>query len=261
MSKKNPAVRILEQFLVVIASVVLLLFLSPFVFMSGAHLVIFHLLFGSVIFVCENLRAVSTDAGTWGPGLVAFIAGLGILHRFARAWAGRRGKVWTMGSTFCLGMVLPVVFGISFIVPGVLLQVNGLASIPWLYRDPSRPFPESFAQWLSIELSEAATNDQEGRFPDSLEDLPPETLERLRLLSLWNRDLSTVPEPLIYLGSGLTLDSAADLPLFISAVYRFRGRSVRTVCAVGGERFEIDDGDIDEWIDKAIAARSAAAGP
>lgn len=58
---------------------------------------------------------------------MAFFLALVIAHRFLRQYALRRNRSWCLVSTACLGLFLPVVFAVAFIVPGIVLQMNKTA--------------------------------------------------------------------------------------------------------------------------------------
>jgi len=94
--------------------------------------VLLHLTAGFYFFLRDNLPAMSFDAGTWGPGLTAFLLAMIFGHRFLSSWAARMGRYWSFGSSFCLALVVPVLFVISFIVPGVLLQWEMLRQVVWI---------------------------------------------------------------------------------------------------------------------------------
>lgn len=103
--------------------------LSPF---GGHDLLLVEFISGFYFFLQENLPAISWDAGTWGPGVGAFLLAMVVAHRFLRAWCDKTNRHWSFASTFCLMLLLPVLFTISFIVPGVLLQWEFLRQIPWI---------------------------------------------------------------------------------------------------------------------------------
>lgn len=112
-----------------IVMVNLLYMLSPF---GGYDLLFGELIGGFWFFLRENLPAMSFDAGTWGPGLGAFLLAMIGAHRFLTAWAARTNRHWSFATTFCLLLAVPVMFVISFIVPGVLLQWELLRQGIWL---------------------------------------------------------------------------------------------------------------------------------
>lgn len=106
---------------------------------SGFDEVFIHLLGGFFFFLRENLAKLSTDSATWVPGLAAFGLALVIAHRFLHQHAARRNRKWSFVTTACLGLFLPVLFAVAFIVPGALLQLKSLASNPWFQRSSSPP--------------------------------------------------------------------------------------------------------------------------
>jgi hypothetical protein len=100
--------------------------------LGGFDLLLVELIGGFWFFLRENLPAISFDAGTWGPGLGAFLLAMIFAHRFLAAWAARTSRHWSFATTFCLVLTVPTLFVISFIVPGVLLQWEMLRQTIWL---------------------------------------------------------------------------------------------------------------------------------
>jgi hypothetical protein len=90
------------------------------------------LLFGFIPFLDENFSRISWNAATWGPGLGAFVIATLFMHRYLSRWAERTGRQWSFLTSFCLAMIVPVLFVISFIVPGVLLQWDALRETVWI---------------------------------------------------------------------------------------------------------------------------------
>jgi hypothetical protein len=113
----------------VLSLYLLFYFIPPF---SGYDLILERLLFGFVSFCDGNVSAISWNARTWGPGLGAFLIALVFSHRYLSKWAERTGRRWSFLTSFCLLMIVPVLFVISFIVPGVLLQWEVLRETGWI---------------------------------------------------------------------------------------------------------------------------------
>jgi hypothetical protein len=111
----------------------ILLLLMEFWFPFGGYdLLLLHFGAGFWFFLSENLPAMSSDAGMWGPGLGAFLLATAFVHRFLAAWAARTSRHWSFATTFCLALIVPVLFVIAFIVPGVLLQWEILRQAHWI---------------------------------------------------------------------------------------------------------------------------------
>lgn len=102
---------------------------SPF---GGYDLIFERFIGGFWFFLRDSLPAISFDAGTWGPGVAALLLAMIFAHRFFAAWAVRTNRYWSCATSFCLVLVVPVLFVISFIVPGVLLQWEMLRQVVWL---------------------------------------------------------------------------------------------------------------------------------
>ena len=117
-------------FVLAMLSLYLLVFLIPPY--SGYDLLLGHLLFGFVAFLKNNIPAISWNAATWGPGLGAFVMAVVVAHRFLSHWAERTGRQWSFATSFCLLMLVPVLFVVSLIVPGVLLQWEVLREVVWI---------------------------------------------------------------------------------------------------------------------------------
>lgn len=103
--------------------------LTPYM---GTELLFAHFFFGYAFFLNHNIPAISWNAATWGPGLGAFLIAVVVIHRYLSRWAERTGRHWSFATSFCLVMVVPVLFVISFIVPGVLLQWEALRETVWI---------------------------------------------------------------------------------------------------------------------------------
>ena len=102
---------------------------SPF---ARNDLIIERFLTGFWHFLAANVPAISWNAATWGPGLGAFLIAVVFLHRWLGRWASRTGRPWNFATSFCLVSLVPVLFVISFIVPGVLLQWEALQETAWM---------------------------------------------------------------------------------------------------------------------------------
>lgn len=214
-----------------------------------------HLLTGFAFFLRRNLATISTDAGTWGPGVVAFGLALGLGHHFLRGWAKKRDRKWSMLSTLCVGLLLPVLFMIAFLVPGALVQLEGLAGVKWFQHGYG---PLSLARWQTTHVARVAKiwaeTENGGRFPDSLNELVKAGSRAGESFRISPAIEGEPAEPLMYFGKGLTIESDASLPLVISPCFVVEGKRIRVVATVGGESIIRDD-ELDAWIDKAMAAR------
>ncbi|WP_265594476.1 hypothetical protein [Haloferula sp. BvORR071] len=112
---------------VILVGLVVALFLLALGSQFGATQLLFRLLVGFWFFLATNLPLISTNAATWVPGLAAFGLAVVGIHVFLRPWAVKKGKRWPVGNSLALGAVIPVLFVIAFLVPGILLQLQGLS--------------------------------------------------------------------------------------------------------------------------------------
>jgi hypothetical protein len=236
------------------AVLLLLTFMVAMVGGFGVLEIFWRLLTGFASFLRVNLPRISADAGTWGPGLAAFGLALVVGHFFLRGWAKRRNRAWSAGSTLCAGLVLPLLFAISFLVPGVLLQVELLGKTRWFSRERGKTMVVYHMRNLHLAAWSKTLDEPGGKFPDWPEDLTPDELKDWNALALTDRENGRPPEPPIYLGRWLTVDSDGSLPLLISPSYSKNGAKVRQVFTMGSELVEIRDEEVDAWIDKAMAA-------
>lgn len=99
---------------------------------TGKDLVFVRFVFGFWHFLAANLPAISWNAATWAPGLGAFLVAVVFLHRWLSRWASRTGRPWSFVTSFCLVSLVPVLFVIAFLVPGVLLQWEMLRESAWI---------------------------------------------------------------------------------------------------------------------------------
>lgn len=240
------------------AILVALLFVLALLVNSGFDDVMIHLLGGFFFFLRENLARISTDSATWVPGLLAFCLALAIGHRFLHSYAVRKNRTWSFITTVCLGLVLPVLFIVAFIVPGVLLQAKSLAQIPWFERSSSLP---AMVRLSLRNIAQAchylAATHPDGRFPESLDAIDEE------LIPADNRFMPSpgadVPqEPPIYLGSGFNLDSPPAQALLISPPFRNKQTDIRIVITRGGKTLEIPAADAEIWINRVLDEKKPA---
>ena len=89
---------------------------------------LFHLLFGFVFFLGRNLGRMNFNSDTLVPGCVAYGLAVLLLHLSLRRLCRKGGRAWSFYSSLLVGLLLPAVFGISFLVPGVMLQLLELAA-------------------------------------------------------------------------------------------------------------------------------------
>lgn len=241
-------------FLATVAVLLVLLFMIAMAGGFGVLEIFWRLLTGFVAFLRVNLPRISSDAGTWGPGLAAFGLALVFGHYFLRGWARKRNRPWSAGSTLCAGLVLPLLFAISFLVPGVLLQVEMLGEVKWFGRSSSSD-AQMKMQLRNLGMALFVYDEEKGRLPDSLDELTELEFLAIDPLKLPSSGTESPPEPPIYLGRWLTMDSDGSLPLLISPSYPKNGAKVRQVLTMGSEFVEIRDEEVDAWIDKAMAPR------
>lgn len=244
-------------FLAFLAVAAVLLVLALVIAMAGGFAFLeipWRLLTGFASFLRLNLPRISSDAGTWAPGLAAFVLALGVGHFFLRGWAKNRNRPWSAGSTLCAGLVLPLLFAISFLVPGVLLQVQLLGEMRWFDRERGKTMVVDHMRRLQVAMMLGAEGESGERFPNWPADLKPKEREEWDAMVLAARETGKPPEPPIYLGRWLTWQSDPDLPLLISPAHREGGKLVRQVLKVDGGIVQIPAGEVDAWIDKAMAA-------
>ncbi|MFM2196901.1 MAG: hypothetical protein RLZZ505_333 [Verrucomicrobiota bacterium] len=99
---------------------------------SGNDLILGRFFTGFWHFLVANLPAISWNAATWGPGLGAFLIAVVFVHRWLSRWASRTGRPWSFMTSFCIVSLVPVLFVIAFLVPGVLLQWEMLRETAWV---------------------------------------------------------------------------------------------------------------------------------
>jgi len=115
--------------LLIALSFLVAIFSPPF---SGNDLILGRLLFGFAPFLRENVSAISWNPATWVPGLGAFLIVVVFLHRWLSRWASRTGRSWCFATSFCVVSLVPVLFVIAFLMPGVLLQWEMLRDSAWI---------------------------------------------------------------------------------------------------------------------------------
>ena len=118
-----------------VASIAIILFWLLLVFsdpQAGTVLIVWRFLTGFWHFLAANVPAISWNVATWAPGLGAFFIAVAILHRWFGRWALRTGRPWSLATSFCLVSLVPILFVISFLVPGVLVQWEMLRETLWI---------------------------------------------------------------------------------------------------------------------------------
>ncbi len=230
---------------------------------SGHSQAALRFLGGFYFFLRENLPRISTNAATWVPGVIAFFLGVAGMHLLFRGRAKRNGLSWRFGTSFALASIFPVLFVIAFLVPGVLLQVQGLSGTRWIFREWGKTdslVSRVVERYRTVALEHAAAHD--GKFPETLAELQRDT----KIQSLekdartgrhhWNLDLPH--EPLIYLGAGLTSRDDGGLVLMISPPFSEDGVRVRLVANIAGQLTTIPEGEVDALIQRSLDARRGA---
>ena len=255
---KQPLNKVAVKCLLVVLALILLLFILLLIFTiyllpTGGYLVAYHLLFGFFHFLRSNLGAVSVNADTWVPGVLAMIIALVISHRFLTSWARRTDHKWTISSTFALGMILPVLFATAFLVPGILLQVKTLGNSSWFNRNRGQVFmSDSRLREVWYAALENASKEPGGGYPETLEHLL-ELASYLGHPRFETHREKTIPgEPQIYLGWHLRADSDPDLPMAISAPFLWNGEMFRRLIKLNGQIVQIRDEEADAWIQRVM---------
>lgn len=255
MSSRRQSNILLGVVLFCLAGIPLLLFLFVLGTYSGHTQAALRFLGGFYFFLRENLPRISTNAATWVPGLMAFFLGVVAIHFLFAKQVRRKGLSWGLGTSFALAAIVPVLFVVAFLAPGVILQIRDLpAGSGWFHRGDSiteTTVTENMKQIGMMLLEDASENG--GRFPDSLNELLSNADKGL-IKREWS-SLSS-PEPLIYLGAGLSDTSDPSVPLLISRpLVRRDGSLERKMLTIGYEIRMIPAEAADEWITRALDAR------
>lgn len=240
----------LKLFIIALAVLLVLAF-----FGSAAFELIAHSLGGFVFFLMEKLPRISTDRATWLPGIGAFLLATVLADVMLKKAARNRDRDWNFKTTACLSLLLPVLFAISFIVPGLILQVNSLARIRWF--DSSSGSTKALVAMQMRSLAQLchlhATNEATNRYPISLENLSAELYP-----NKWIHFSSSFGLPVekpIYLGAGMPIDTDSEEALLISPAFEFRGKWQRVVQKFNGMNEMIPAMDAEAWIDRSLERR------
>jgi hypothetical protein len=220
--------------------------------------ILWHLATGFVRFLQTNLRNISSDSGTWGPGLACFLFAIVTIHWFGAKLARRRERRWRISHSIAFGMLLPSLFVVSFLVPGIILQIGSLNQGNWFQGSRS---DGAFKLMQARNIAQAAhvwaTTEGADQFPPSIATIT--SADILGEDAFRPQPSGENPgEPPLYLGAGLTTKSDPALPLVISDAYSRKQILYRRVITVGSEFVEIRAEEVDEWIARAMAAREGA---
>src|SRR5262245_14018875 len=91
---------------IVIIVAIAAVFFAPWILGESGMLVAEHLCVGFWYFLSNSLSAISYDAGTWGPGLGAYVLALIFAHRFFSRWAKQTQRPWNFGTSFCVMLLI-----------------------------------------------------------------------------------------------------------------------------------------------------------
>ena len=195
----------------------------------------YHLAFGWIPFLSGNLPKMSWNADVWAPGLGAFLVSAAFLHFIGRKRARTKTRKWKLSQTLALAAVLPLLFGVSFLIPGALLQVKRLATGGPIVG--SRYGKDMVIGLLTREAGAELRGHlaKHGYLPESL---PPELTHDMEF---------------IYLG-GINWDESS--PVLISPAFSARsGRRERILVNAEFQMETIPAEDAELWITRAIDAR------
>lgn len=240
----------LKLFVIALAVLLVLAF-----FGSSAFELIAHFVGGFVFFLMENVPKISTDHATWLPGIVAFLLATGLAHWMLKKAARKRDREWSFKTTACLALILPVLFVISFIVPGLILQADSLARIRWFEntRSSTRAMVTMDMRNLALSCQLHAEDRSTGRYPDSLDELSAD-FHSERWIHI-SSDSGGPSEQPIYLGAGCPINTNTNEALMISPPFRFRGEWQRVVLKFNGSNELIPATEADSWIDRSLRNR------
>jgi hypothetical protein len=219
--------------------------------------ILWHLATGFFRFLQTNVPKISSDAGTWGPGLACFLLAIVVIQWFGVTWARRRHRRWRISNAVAFGMLLPLLFLISFLVPGAMLQIGSLGQGSWFQGSRSdKGFKVMYAQNIAQAAHSWTAMEESDRFPSTATIISKDFLgeNTFRPQSFGDNP----GEPPLYLGAGLAITSDPSLPLVISDVYSRSQTRYRTVITIGSEFVEIRPEEVDEWIARAMTAREVA---
>ena len=218
-----------------------------------AHVVVFqfayHVAFGWALFLWKNVRAVSVNADVLVPGLFSYVVAGILIHVLGRAWFARRDRVWSLFTTFCLSLLLPVLFFIAFLIPGLLLQLRPMDSKESWTESSGRGSERSahhitvrnHAQWMEYLMKEEGR----GRYP----------------AHLLSSEISYYGQDLIYPAAGLMSPLPSSFPLIIGDVFPDDAGSLRRwVMRADHEMVEIPAEDLDVWLARAVHMRGVSGG-
>lgn len=254
MTRAKQICRIIGLVLMLLI-ITLALFVALALFGSSAFELIAHFFGGFVFFLMENVPKISTDHATWLPGIGAFILATILAHVMLKRAVRKRGGDWRFKYTAILSLVLPVLFAISFIVPGLLLQADSLARIPWFeYSSGSTRALVTMEMRNLAQLCEAHANmEATERYPDSLDELPDDYHAEGWIHFSSASELPA--EKPIYLGAGYPIDSDSEEALLISPAFKVRGKWQRVVRKFNGDNELIPALDAETWIDRSLENR------
>ncbi|MBB5352195.1 hypothetical protein HNR46_002438 [Haloferula luteola] len=165
-----------------------------------------HLLWGWMGFLRRNLSSMSIDPEilvAWG---VASLATIGILHHLARRAFRLPG--WRFRTSLAVVAGTSVLFGASFLIPGILLMVRTPMDGSW--TQTHRPSHLGHLKMLALVLEDSVGD--ASRYPESLESIfLSEDMDAFDTRALsWTRQ-----KGVLYPAAGQPLSQSDTFPLLI----------------------------------------------
>jgi hypothetical protein len=94
--------------------------------MSDLFQLLYHLFCGFIFFLGRNLARMNFNADTLVPGLAAYGLCVIALHILMKRVCRVREKPWSFLGSCIVSLLLPALFAISVLVPGVIFQIQQL---------------------------------------------------------------------------------------------------------------------------------------
>lgn len=224
MSGKAIAARVVKGILYGVLILFLIALFLPIVVRSPFFLEIpFRVLFGWTI---HAWKAIPHLFGKWQEAVLplgCLLMAAVIAHRFVRRWVDEKfpDRTWKIKHTAAVLSLLLLGSGAAIAASGVVHQMFWLGSERMIESNRRGDLTMATSNGRQLMLALFEYEVENGRYPDSFEELVPEIFEypeSLRRLSWLHTRAGKVPEPWILLRPGSAATESGDGPVIVSPV-------------------------------------------
>ena len=237
--------------------VLFLLFASVLLLTPPAFwLTIYHGIAGWLLFLIRNLKGFSLDAHILLSGLVTFGLAIVIFHTLARWWFKNHEMRWRARNSIIACLFVPVLFGTSFLVPGILMMVRTpmaetffISSGRGSVRAGNMMQLRNFAYLLNAYMVE----NEQGHYPADIEPVL-KILEEEGSTTEYEKFLNN---GFLYLAAGKPTEGNEPLLVAASPIYQTAKGPERAVIHRGWKLETLSLAEFEQHLDEQTGKKSA----